>query len=107
MKHVPTPAPSKSNGGAIGRAKILLASSVMIYPSALPLAASVNDTESGSGLPSIQIEVLIPPSAKVIVPPFTAQTPESISPVSSPGHIVLSPTEKASTPVNETSLLSD
>ena len=68
---VPTPAPSKSNGGDCGKAKILLASSVMIQPVLVPIALFEKITLSGSGFPSTQIEASRLPSEKLISPPST------------------------------------
>ena len=66
---MPGPAPSKSNGGLAGLAKIFLWSSVITQPRCVPLPPE-GVTLIGSGLPSTQREVR---SEVVIVPPSTLQ----------------------------------
>ena len=68
IKQIPVPAPSKSNGGAAGSARILSLSSVIIHPPFVP-TEFITVTLIGSGFPSTQIFVL---SVVLIVPPETA-----------------------------------
>jgi len=70
---VPTPAPSKSNGGAAGKAKIFLWSSVITQPLFGPTPPA-GVTLIGSAIPSTQIDNL---SFVVIVPPSTLQVGSS------------------------------
>jgi len=68
IKQTPSPAPSKSNGGAAGKAKIFKLSSVITQAELAP-SAPVNATSIGSPTPSpAQISV---GSSVVISPPFT------------------------------------
>ena len=66
MMHVPGPAPSKSNGGVFGNARILLLSSVIIHAPRLPVGLPETTTFIGSGIPSTQILV----SSVVVITPL-------------------------------------
>ena len=70
MIHVPTPAPSRSNGGVFGNARMLLLSSVIIHAPRLPVGEPVTFTSIGSGIPSTQILVS---SVVVIIPLLISQ----------------------------------
>ena len=65
IKHIPAPAPSKSNGGAEGNDNISKFSSVIIHSHVWPAPAPATVTSIGSAVPSIQIVV---GSGVVIVP---------------------------------------
>ncbi len=70
-RHTPAPAPSRSNGGLSGKARMLPSASVMTQAELVP-SASVRVTSNGSAMPSpAQIVNAVSPPAVANVPPFT------------------------------------
>ena len=72
IKHIPAPAPSKSNGGAEGNSNISKFSSVIIHSHVWPVAAPVTVTSIGSAVPSTHIVVgsgvvIVPASGSILV----------------------------------------